>query len=141
MISKKLFAALVIFALIMINFIFVQDSFEQKSADAFIVPNEVSKTKYTLLLDTKIKTCDFDDNFWVDNSDGETLNISLKNNGSNPVQHKITHGKNTVRSKGTIRSGKTVELRLGDDRSGKWTIDVYTTDGSKMNVKVKATQF
>ncbi|MCT4509647.1 MAG: hypothetical protein N4A48_12995 [Tepidibacter sp.] len=143
MIFKKSFTALLIFALmIIINFISVHQIFQEKEVvEEIIIPNEVSQTRYTLLLDVKVKSNDFDDNFWIDNSDGKTLNISLKNNGSNPVQHRITHGKNTVRSKGTIRPGKTVQLQLGDDRSGRWRIDVYTTDGSKMNVKVKAKQF
>lgn len=97
-----------------------------------------SKTEF---MDTKVKSRDYADYFWTDNSDGEILDIYIKNNGNQPVQHRITHGKDTVRSKGTIKPGQKVQLRLGPDRSGKWTIDVYTTDGSKMNVEVQARQW
>ena len=102
---------------------------------------EIMHELKVILIDKNIRTDDYDENFWCDESDGRTLNIYIKNSGTHPVQHRITHGNSAVRSKGTIKPGKSVQLRLGPDRSGRWNIDVYTTDGSRMDVKVETRQF
>lgn len=141
---KKLCTTLSIFTLITTSCVFAQDTFQQQQQEVVeetIISEKVPELKAASLINTVAKSNDFSDSFWCDESEGDTLNIYLKNNGKQAVQHKIIHGKNTTRSKGTIKPGEKVQLRLGPDRSGKWTIKVYTTDGTKMNVKVEARQF
>lgn len=95
----------------------------------------------TEFMETTSKGRDYNDFFWTDNSDGDLLRIEIKNNGKQAVEHYITHGKNAIRSQGLISPGKSVLLTLKDDRSGRWTIDAFSSDGNDMNIIVTAKQY
>lgn len=88
----------------------------------------------------------FDESFTVSPSGGENLNIYVNNNGSSSVQflvERTDNGQNfgAVTVGSSSQRTRTFTMEDGGGMQGTWRVYVYTTDGSNMDIDVRARQY
>jgi len=85
----------------------------------------------------------YDKTITISADSDKTLNIWVKNNGSSSVKFFVEHlDSNTQYSTETVSAGsqltRTFSMPSGGYLYGKFRIYVYTTDGSEMDINVRA---
>jgi len=87
----------------------------------------------------------FDQSFTLSPDSDKNLKIWVKNDGSGSVQFLVEHIDSGVQNTETVSSGGQLTMRAympdGSYLYGKFRVYVYTTDGSEMNIKVRARRY
>jgi len=88
----------------------------------------------------------FDQSFTVSPNSGKSLNIWVQNNGDSSVQFLVERTDNG-QDFGAVTVGagsqrtRTFYMEDGSHMQGTWRVYVYTTDGSDMDIDVRARQY
>lgn len=113
---------------------------QQEVVEEVIVPVKIEQLKLSSWFINDIAKSDtYSNDLWVDRDEGTKLRIYLENNGNEPINFKIIHGRNAIRKSGILKPGRNYIFEVSEERSGRWTVKSDTSDGSKMNLKIKAT--